>query len=150
MPVISYLALSERPPLLGVSCSKDSFTLRIASASSAFSLCLLGEEHANAIAFLASRRGKKGRDKLRDAGLKHERCSRLPVPIILGSAAALECSLTRTVRLGDHVLLVGRIEAARATSDFRNYWSFSSYHPLLYAGWRRGMRLFRPAKRTTR
>ncbi len=150
MPVISYSSLSERPPLFGVSCARDSFTLQVASATKAFSLCLLGEEHVNAIALLASRKGEEGSDKLSNAGLKHRKGSRLGAPVIIGASAALECSLRRSLRTGDHVLLVGRIEAALATSDFGGYWRFRSYHPLLYAGWQRGIACYRPASRRTR
>ena len=150
MPVVSYSALSTRPPLFGVSCSADSFTLGIASASKAFSLCLLGEEHAESIASLASNSGKKGADKLAAVGLKHRKGPRLGAPIVLGTAAALECSLQRSLTLGDHVLLVGRIEAALATSDFRGYWRFESYHPLLYTGWQGGLSLYGRVSRTKR
>ncbi|HYB45682.1 MAG TPA: flavin reductase family protein [Nitrososphaerales archaeon] len=150
MPVVSYLALSAEPPLFGVSCSKDSFTLRIASASGAFSLCLLGEEYAGPIGALASSTGRRGADKLADAGLRHRRGSRLGAPIIVGSAAALECSLQRSLALGDHFLLVGKIEAALATSDFRGYWRFKSYHPLLYTGWQGGLSLYGKVSRRTR
>lgn len=150
MPVVSYSALSAKPPLFGVSCSKDSFTLGIASASGAFSLCLLGEEYAGPMATLASGTGRKGADKLAEAGLGHRKGSRLGAPIIAGSAAALECSLQRSLTMGDHVLLVGKIEAALATGDFRGYWRFKSYHPLLYTGWRGGLSLYDRVSRRKR
>lgn len=150
MPVISYSSLSERPPLFGVSCAKGSFTLRVVSASKVFSLCLLGESRADSIALLASRRGRKGSDKLSEAGLAHSKGRLLGSPIILGSSAALECSLLRSLRTGDHVLLVGRIEAALATGDFDGYWRFKSYRPLLYAGWQGGLRVYGRASRGKR
>lgn len=150
MPVISYSSLSERPPLFGVSCSKDSFTLRVISASKAFSICLVGEDKADAVSLLASRRGRMGLDKLAQAGLRHLKGKTLGSPVIVGSAAVLECSLRRSLRMGDHVFVVGRIESAQTTSDFGEYWRFSSYHPLLYAGWQGGMRLYHPASRRTR
>ena len=150
MPVVSYAALSEKPALFGVSCSRGSFTLRTTRAAGAFAISLLGDEHVGALSYLASRKGKEGADKLDGAGLKHRRGAELGAPIILGSAATLECSLVRTLRMGDHVLLVGRIESAMANSDFRDYWRFASYRPLLYAGWKKGMRLYRPIIRRKR
>ena len=150
MPVVSYSALSQRPPLLGVSCARDSFTLRIATAAKAFSLSLLGEEHVSALAYLASHKGGYGSDKLEAAGLMHGRGSKLDAPVIVGSAASLECSLTKVLRSGDHSFLVGKVEAASASSDFRGYWRFRSYHPILYAGWQGGMSLYRPASRRKR
>ena len=149
MPVISYSSLSERPPLFGVSCARSSFTLKIVRDSEEFSLCLLGEDKAGALGLLASRRGTEGSDKLKGAGLDHRRGRTVGAPIILGSAAALECSLVECMKTGDHVLVVGRVRAALATGDFRNYWRFRSYRPLLYAGWLRGVRLYRPTSRRT-
>jgi len=150
MPVVSYAALSDKPPLLGVSCARDSFTLRTSIMAGAFSVSLLGDEHVGALSKLASRKGKGGADKLDGAGLKHRRGAKLGAPIILGSAATLECSLVRTVRMGDHVLLVGRIESTLANNDFRDYWRFASYRPMLYVGWEQGMRLYRPISRRKR
>ena len=145
MPVISYSSLSEEPPLLGVSCSKGSFTLKVVTESRAFSICLVDERQLHSVSVLASRKGRPGTDKLADAGLKHRRGKKLGAPVILGTAAALECSLKRSISLGDHVLLIGRIESALASADFREYWRFDSYRPLLYSGWQNGMRLYRGA-----
>jgi flavin reductase (DIM6/NTAB) family NADH-FMN oxidoreductase RutF len=147
MPVISYTSLSEKPPIFGVSCSKDSFTLRIVSASKAFSICLLEDKGVGSATRLASRKGRMGADKLMEAGFKHRKGIASGSPIIVGSAAALECSLQRKVRIGDHVLLVGRIMSARAAGDFRKYWRFRSYHPMLYAGWQGGMSLYHQISR---
>lgn len=149
MPVISYSSLSGKPPLFGVSCAKGSFTLDVVRASKEFSVCLLGESHAKAIELLASGRGKAGSDKLEGAGLRHRRGRTVRAPVILGSVAVLECSLQRIVKTGDHVLIVGRVKAALASDDFRAYWSFSSYRPMLYAGWRNGVELYRPSIRRT-
>jgi flavin reductase (DIM6/NTAB) family NADH-FMN oxidoreductase RutF len=150
MPVISYCSLSERPPLFGVSCSRSSQTLKVVAKSKAFSVCLLGEDRAKSVSLLASRKGSAGADKLATAGLGHEKGKALGTPLILGAVAALECSLLRSLRLGDHVFLVGKIESALAEGDFRNYWRFKSYRPLLYAGWQGGMRLYQEPSRRTR
>lgn len=85
--------------------------------------------------FLASHSGRESRDKLSDAGLGHRRGRKLDVPVIQGSVAALECTLWMRKRFGDHVLIVGKVEEALASKDFKDYWSFKSYKPILYAGW---------------
>jgi flavin reductase (DIM6/NTAB) family NADH-FMN oxidoreductase RutF len=147
MPVVSYSALSEKPPLFGVSCARDSFTLRTSIKAGEFSISLLGDEYVGALSELASRKGRVGADKLHGAGLIHTKGAKLGAPIILGSAASVECKLLRTLGMGDHVLLVGRIESATANDDFRDYWRFASYRPILYTGWKRGMMLYRPFSR---
>ena len=150
MPVASCTALSERPPLLGVSCAKDSSTLRTARRAKAFSVCLLGREHVAAVSDLASRKGREGRDKLAEAGLGHRKGTKSGAPIILEADAALECRLVKAQTTGDHVLLIGRIESAMATSDFKEYWGFKSYEPMLYSGWAGRMKLYSPVNRKRR
>ncbi len=143
MPVIAYAPLSEKPPLFGVSCGSGSFTLKVALASKAFALSLLDAKHVRSVEILASHRGKKGSDKLAEAGLKHRRGKAVNAPVISASIAALECSLYHTEKLGDHVLMVGKVEAAYASSDFDGYWRFRHYRPMLYAGWRDGMSTYK-------
>ncbi|MDV3293287.1 MAG: flavin reductase family protein [Nitrososphaerales archaeon] len=145
MPVISYAQLSEKPPLFGVSCARRSFTLKLAASSKAFALSLLDAKHIRSVELLASRRGKQGSDKLAGAGLTSRKGRKVDAPVISESVAALECSVYSTETLGDHVLLVGKVEAAYASPDFRGYWRFIRYRPMLYAGWRDGMSSYKPS-----
>jgi len=149
MPVVSFASLSEKPPLIGVSCAPKSFTLRLALASRAFSLCLLDKKHVESMDYLASRSGSEGGDKLEASGLRHRRGKKVPAPVISESVAALECSLRSTEKLGDHILLVGQVEAAYASGDFREYWRFRSYDPILYAGWKGRLTTYGSVKRRT-
>jgi flavin reductase (DIM6/NTAB) family NADH-FMN oxidoreductase RutF len=52
--------------------------------------------------------------------------------------ATLECSLYARQTLGDHELLVGKVQDARAIDDFQEYWRFQAYRPLLYSGIQEG------------
>ena len=52
--------------------------------------------------------------------------------------ASLECTLYARQTLGDHELLVGKVQDARASEDFQEYWKFQTYHPVLYAGVQEG------------
>ena len=142
MPVVSYLSISTTPPMLGVACSRDSFTARLASSSRAFSLCFLDRRFVRMVSLLAARSGRGAGDKLAAVGLRHKRGKKVSAPVVLESVAVLECSVQSRRRLGDHYLLVGRVEAAYASSDFRGYWKFKEYDPILYTGWIGGMRTF--------
>ncbi len=139
MPVVSYAFVSVSPPLIVVACDPEGHTYKLASASRAFSLCLLDRRHIGAVERLASQSGRKHRDKLADAGLTHVRGTALDVPVVKASAASMECSLQSKRRVGDHVLLVGRVVACRASEDFSDFWKFRKYRPILYTGWRGGM-----------
>jgi len=139
MPVVSYASISDSPPMVAVSCRKGGYTCNIALKASSFSLCILGNEHADAIARLGSSSGSKVRDKLADAGLRHRKGPVLKVPLIEGAMATLECSLRTKKALGDHLLLFGEVRAAEATASFTDFWDFAKYRPLLYTGWRDGL-----------
>ena len=135
MPVTSCIPLSEIPPVVGVSCNPQAFTFLLASRSRLFSLCILDRSRASAIEFLATHSGRVSLDKLADAGLGWVRGASLDVPVIKGSQAVLECSLVSKRRFGDHLLVVGKVEGASASADFKDYWQFKTYHPVLYTGW---------------
>ena len=139
MPVVSYTSVSDSPPMVAVSSVPSHYTCKLVLEAECFSLCILDRDNAGAIARLASVSGSKVEDKLADAGLKYSRGEKLKVPVILGSAAALECSLAAKRRYGDHMLLVGEVKSARATDAFDGFWDFARYRPLLYTGWREGL-----------
>jgi flavin reductase (DIM6/NTAB) family NADH-FMN oxidoreductase RutF len=133
------------PPLIAVACKPSSFTLELALASKAFSLCLLDRTRLRAMQRLASVSGRTTLDKLADAGLVRARGARLGVPVVKGAVATIECQLHSRRRLGDHVLLVGLVKACHASKEFAGFWDFRSYRPILYAGWRGGMTTYEGA-----
>jgi len=139
MPVVSFTSLSESPPIVGVSSSRSHRTYKTALASRRFSLCWLDLKESRAVEQLALHSGTEFRDKLSAAGLKHHRGRSLDVPVIDSAVAVLECSLVKTMRFGDHSFLVGNVLDAYATDDFREYWEFRTYQPILYTGWRGGL-----------
>jgi flavin reductase (DIM6/NTAB) family NADH-FMN oxidoreductase RutF len=136
MPVVSYASVSDSPPLVAVACNPNGFTCKLAVKAKAFSLSMLDRAHLGAVETLATTSGAKVKDKLKAAGLDHGSGDRLPVPVIKGAEATLQCSLKSKVRLGDHVLLVGRVEAAYSKGAFSEFWDFRRYRPILYTGWK--------------
>ncbi|MDG6910612.1 MAG: flavin reductase family protein [Nitrososphaerota archaeon] len=139
MPVVSYTSVSDSPSLLAVACNPWGFTCKLALKAGSFSLSVLDRDHADAIARMATTSGAKAKDKLADLGLKHTRGTRLDVPVIEDALATLECKLESRKKVGDHLLLVGRVEAAYASGAFTDFWDFTKYKPLLYTGWREGL-----------
>jgi flavin reductase (DIM6/NTAB) family NADH-FMN oxidoreductase RutF len=135
MPVTSYVSLSDIPALIGVACNPRAFTYLLITKCRLFSLCLLDLREKDAIAYLATHSGRESNNKLADAGLGHTKGARLDVPVIENAVASLECALLARKKFGDHVLIVGKVEEARAAADFLEYWRFKSYKPILYSGW---------------
>ncbi len=139
MPVVAYASLSDSPPLIGVACNPLAFTYRLCVRARAFSLCLLDSRHLRLMEKLATVSGARTTDKLVEVGFSHSRGASVDAPVITGSAATIECSLFSRKKLGDHFLLVGKVEACYASEDFSDFWAFRKYKPILYTGWRKGM-----------
>lgn len=132
MPVVSLISLSNNPPLVGLSSSPEHMTHKAILNARSFSVCWLGRSQVLSVEILGTTHTSV--DKLQAAGLRHSKGRILDVPIIEGCVAALECSLYARQGLGDHELLVGKVQDARAVDDFQDYWRFQSYDPILYAG----------------
>ena len=144
MTVVSIISLSNDPPLVGVSSSPMHATHGAIVRARCFSMSWVDSSLARSLDLLGTT-PHGAADKLQSAGLKHTRGTTLDVPIIEGSVASLECSLYARQTLGDHELLVGKVQDARASEDFQEYWRFEAYNPVLYAGMQGGaFRTYRP------
>lgn len=137
MPVVSIISLSNDPPLIGVASSPKHSTHQAIVSMRCFSLCWVDASQVRALEVLGTT-PHSAVDKLQTAGLKHTRGKVFDVPIIDGAVASLECSLYGRQSLGDHELLVGKVQDARASEDFQDYWRFQTYNPVLYAGMKEG------------
>jgi flavin reductase (DIM6/NTAB) family NADH-FMN oxidoreductase RutF len=133
MPVVSILSLSGDPPLIGVSSSPTHVTHEAILRAKCFSLSWVDASLIRSLEVLGTTPHNAG-DKLSSAGLEHTRGRTLDVPIVEGAVATLECSLYARQALGDHELLVGKVQDARASDDFQGYWKFQAYTPVLYSG----------------
>jgi flavin reductase (DIM6/NTAB) family NADH-FMN oxidoreductase RutF len=139
MPVVSYTSLSDSPPLVAVSCDPESFTCKLVVKAKCFSLSVLDRSRSSAVEELATKSGAKVKDKLDEAGLSHRPGTKLKVPVIDGAEATLECRLRYKRKVGDHLLVTGRVIAVYASGAFGEFWDFDQYRPLLYTGWKDGL-----------
>jgi flavin reductase (DIM6/NTAB) family NADH-FMN oxidoreductase RutF len=137
MPVVSMISLSNSPPLIGVASSPEHSTHQAIVNTRCFSLSWVDVSMVRALEVLGTT-PHTSVDKLHAAGLKHQRGRALDVPIVEGAVASLECTLYARQSLGDHELLVGKVQDARASEDFQDYWKFQKYSPVLYAGIQEG------------
>lgn len=142
MPVVSYASVSDKPPMVAVACNPEGYTCKLARKSGAYSLSLVDRNRVGAVGRLATVSGAKVKDKLADAGLQHEVGKKLKVPVIREALATLECRLESSKKTGDHMLIIGRVVTAYATSAFTDFWDYSHYEPMLYTGWRDGITVY--------
>jgi flavin reductase (DIM6/NTAB) family NADH-FMN oxidoreductase RutF len=134
MPAISVISLSNDPALIGVSSSPSHDTYGTIIKARCFSVSWLDGRYASAVVGLGSVSGAGIPDKLRTAGLHHSLRGTPAVPVVKEASAYLACTLSKVERFGDHDLLVGEVREARAIGDFRDYWAFKLYRPILYLG----------------
>jgi flavin reductase (DIM6/NTAB) family NADH-FMN oxidoreductase RutF len=148
MPVVSIISLSGEPPLIGISSSPSHATLQTMVGSRRFSVSWLSSEHLKSMEFLGTSSGHELSDKLTASGLRYSLKGTPPVPILRDASACLICSMMEVKEVGDHQLVIARVEVAEAGADFEEYWTFNSYKPILYTGFRRPViRYRRPSVR---
>lgn len=143
MPVVSYASVSESPPMVAVSCNPESFTCKLAVKAGSFSLSLLDADRTSDVARLATVSGRKTKDKLQAVGVRYSRGSLTGAPVIEGAEATLELAIKTKRAFGDHLLLVGDVKSATASTAFSDSWDFRQYSPILYSGWRDGMTTYK-------
>jgi flavin reductase ActVB len=115
--VSSFTSLSLDPPLVLVCLKEESHTVRAIRQREAFVVHILGRTQAGLARTFAIDNAEKfaGTDfTFNEAG----------VPCLDGCPSLLECRLEAEVRGGDHIILIGLVEAARPSAHFE---------PLLYA-----------------
>ena len=103
----SFVSVSTDPPLLLVSLDKTSRTLAVLLESKAFAVNYLAAGRGD----LATRFASKDVDKFDGVGWRPSDHAKGSPILHQDSVAYAECVLDRTIEAGDHLLLVGSVEA---------------------------------------
>jgi flavin reductase (DIM6/NTAB) family NADH-FMN oxidoreductase RutF len=138
MPAIWCMPLSFKPPKVAVSIAPEHETYGMINGTKSFGLNWLDYSHAKQLAELGETSGKEHRDKLSAVGLTTVRGRATSQPLVREALATLECRVEESIRVGTHQLLICDVVDAEAGEEFGDYWDFSKYHPLLYAGTKNG------------
>lgn len=124
--VTATFSLSANPPSIVISIKADSPLAWSIAAEKGFSLAMLAEgQDLVADAFA----GKIDASKRYLVGIWTDWPSGRPK--LLGAAAALDCALSASMRVGDHMLFVGTIVATETSAHAEPLiWSHRRYHSL--------------------
>ncbi len=133
MPAIWCMPLSFNPPLVGVSVAPEHETYGIILGAQAFGVNWVDFAHAALVGELGETSAKGYGDKLSAVGLTTVKGRKTSQPLIQDASAIMECVLKEKHRAGTHELMIGEVVAASA-DYFDDYWDFTKYNPLLYAG----------------
>ncbi len=134
MPAIWCMSLSFNPPLVGVAIAPEHATYEMLIGARAFGVNWLNFSFAKQVGELGENSANVVRDKLSAVGLRVLKGNTTGQPLIRDAEAVLECRIHERHRIGTHELVVGEVVAASATESFTEYWDFSKYNPILYAG----------------
>lgn len=133
-PATSCSALSFRPALFGVSISPQNFIHQLIRKSKSFAINLLSAKDIRSASIAGDISRRFNTRKVMDSGFTLTKSKTLDSKVIRGALGVIECSLERRITIGDHDLFVGKFETAYAEGDFRGYWTFDEYVPILYSG----------------
>jgi flavin reductase (DIM6/NTAB) family NADH-FMN oxidoreductase RutF len=117
MPAAWAVPLSKSPPLVGVALQRERYTYDLIKRSQEFALCLPGRPLAEAVVQLGSVSGHEDPDKLHKSGLTLTDAQKVSVPVIEECLGWIECGLADALDVGDHVLVVGEVLAAKAEEE---------------------------------
>jgi flavin reductase (DIM6/NTAB) family NADH-FMN oxidoreductase RutF len=134
MLAVSVIVISNAPPLLGISISPHHTTYRTIRSSKSFTISLFDAKSIPLLKILARKQGYKRKDKLSESGFHKEITPKLKTIAPKEAIAILECKVLRDLRVGDHRFLISRIISATASNDFKGYWRYKDYNPILYIG----------------
>lgn len=133
MPAIWCMPLSFNPALVGVAVAPEHETHKIITHTHAFAMNWLDFSYAKQVGELGEISAKVVRNKIMEVGFSVVKGTMTGQPLIKEASAVLECQLIEKHQTGTHDLLVGKVILASA-ENFDDYWDFSKYNPLLYAG----------------
>ena len=108
MPAAWCFPISADPPMFGVSVAKKRFTYSLVKGSEKFAINIPVPEMKEGIVKCGTTSGRDT-DKFAETGWKKEE-GKLGIPLVGECSASIECILDREIEIGDHFVLVGKVE----------------------------------------
>jgi flavin reductase (DIM6/NTAB) family NADH-FMN oxidoreductase RutF len=135
MPVAWSMPLSAEPPLVGVMVHPSRHSHDMIRWSEEFALNFPGPELLSHVAYFGSVSGAAVA-KLDVSKLPTLSARKVEAPLLEGCVAWVECGVEDAIRLGDHTLFVGRVQAVSADDEaFNETWLLENEaRPLHYLG----------------
>jgi flavin reductase (DIM6/NTAB) family NADH-FMN oxidoreductase RutF len=127
--------ISRNPPLYGISVSPKRHSYTLIKKSKEFVINFIPYALVEAAEYCGTHSGRTT-DKLCQTGLTLTPATKLSTPLIKEAYAHLECSLKKSIPLGDHTMFVGEVVSVSADDDaFQNeLLRTDRIHPVYYIG----------------
>ncbi|MFX1283241.1 MAG: flavin reductase family protein [Promethearchaeota archaeon] len=134
MAVAWITPVSVKPPLIAMSIHPERYSYNLIIERGEFIINIPQYEQAQTVLFCGRYSGRDT-DKFQKVPLTPEKAKRVKVPRIMECIAHLECKVVKTIELGDHVLVIGKIIEAYALSDcFNEVYNITKFRPCLHIG----------------
>jgi flavin reductase (DIM6/NTAB) family NADH-FMN oxidoreductase RutF len=134
MAVAWIMPVSTDPPILAFSIKAERYTYKLIDESGFFAVNVPSFENEKQVLICGRRSGREvDKFKLANFTIEPSRC--IDVPIIKECIAHIECRVSNTFKIGDHILVVGEVCAAYAGEEvFDKMYKLDKHRPLLHLG----------------
>jgi flavin reductase (DIM6/NTAB) family NADH-FMN oxidoreductase RutF len=134
MTVAWIIPVSVNPPLLAMSIRPERYSHDLIIESKEFAVNIPTFKLAQKVLFCGRRSGKD-HEKFKETSLTPEKAIKVNVPIIKECVAHLECKLVKSMKMGDHTLIIGQIVVAYALAGyFEEVYNLAKFRPCLHLG----------------
>lgn len=134
MTVAWIIPVSLNPPLLAMSIRPERYSHDLILETKEFVVNVPTFKLARKVLICGRRSGRK-LEKFKEAALSPQKAKKVAAPIIKECIAHLECKLTKTIKIGDHTLIVGQVVAACALNNyFEEVYDMTKFRPCLHVG----------------
>jgi flavin reductase ActVB len=128
LTISSCCSMTADPPQILISLQKRTASYQQILHDGCFGIGILGPEHR----FLAELGSRPGVAKFIDEHCHNHTRERLASPVIVGALCHLDCRVTHTHSVGDHVLIIGIVENILAAEDDHHAAGAAARSPLVY------------------
>ncbi len=129
--------VSEEPPMVALSIDSESYTSELLLENGELTINVVGEEHLD-IAWAAGSVSGRSVDKWSKLSLEPLPSKTVSVPGVKGAYGVLECMVKERVRVGECILFICEVKAARVREDLytRYGWDLKKAKILLHCSGR--------------
>ena len=126
----SGMFVSDAPPLIAISVSKQSMTHRLIATAKEFAVNIASTDQVNIAEKLGGTHGETV-DKLKKFKITTEPASKIKSSLIKNCFANLECKVVNSVIEGDYVLYIGKVVAHKVRQSLKPLiWFENKYYRL--------------------
>lgn len=128
------MPVSVKPPTLAFAIRRETHSYGLLEETREFVVNMAGCELAREVLYCGRNSGKDV-DKFKVTGLTAGKARKVAVPIVNECIAHIECRVSEVISKGDHVLVMGDVQAAYARKEaFRGIYDLKRFQPLLHLG----------------